>query len=175
MAVNRRLFCMGAVSMLVSAKAMAADLGPDIIAKAKAEGRVVWYTDLIVDQVVRPIASAFRAAYGIDLVYTRGDSQDTLLKVLNEHKAGRPSADMFSVTSGMQELIDAGAVDEFDCPNAEALPAGYSSAAHQWIATNIYSLTPAVNTDLVTDEVRPKDYDDLLLPRWTGKMVWKPK
>ena len=173
--LDRRAFLGGlTVGLGAAGMARAADLPADIIAKARAEGQVVWYTDLIVDQVVRPIAAAFQKAYGIKLVFTRGDSQETLLKVMSEVRAGRPGADLFSMTSGMQSLIDGGVTSAFACPNGDLLPAEYRSAQHDWVATNIYSMTPAVNTDLVDEGDFPKAYDDLLLPRWKGKMVWKP-
>ncbi len=35
-------------------------------------------------------------------------------------------------------------------------------------------MTPAINTGLVPAAQRPKSYDDLLLPYWKDKMVWKP-
>jgi iron(III) transport system substrate-binding protein len=173
--LDRRTFCGGvALGLGLAGSARAADLPAAVIDKAKAEGQVVWYTDLIVDQVVRPIAEAFQKTYGIRLVFTRGDSQETLLKVMSEVRAGRAGADLFSMTSGMQTLIDAGVTAPFACPNGDLLPADYRSAAHDWVATNIYSMTPAVNTDLVDTADYPKGYDDLLLPRWKGKMVWKP-
>lgn len=174
--LDRRLFCAGLATagMLRAAQARAAELPSDVIAKAKAEGEVVWYTDLIVDQVVRPIAAAFQKTYGIRLTFTRGDSQETLLKVMSEFRAGRASSDVFSVTSGMQTLIDAGAAVPFDCPNGDLLPTNLRSPAHDWVATNIYTMTPAVNTDLVQRADWPKSYDDLLLPRWKNQMVWKP-
>lgn len=152
----------------------ATELPSDVVARAKMEGRVVWYTDLVVDQVVRSIAAAFQRSYGIAVGYVRGDSQQTILKITSEVGAGRPAADVFSITNGMRTLIEAGAVASFDAPNADALPDDYRSHAGQWVATNIYSMTPAVNTDLVSVSDRPKTYEDLLLPRWTTKMVWKP-
>ena len=174
--LDRRLFCSAAAAGVLfgAGRAGAADMPADVVAKAKAEGEVVWYTDLIVDQVVRPIAAAFQKTYGIRLTFSRGDSQDTLLKVTNEFRAGRVSADVFSMTTGLQTLVDAGAVTPFDSPNASALPADFRSPSHDWIATNIYTMTPAANTDLVTAEDMPKTYDDLLLPRWKGQMAWKP-
>ena len=155
-------------------EAGADELPADVVAKAKAEGEVIWYTDLIVDQILRPIATAFGKAYGIRLVFARSDSQDTLLKITSEARAGQPRSDLFSMTNGVQNLIDAGAVIPLDCPNAAHLPEDLRSPAHDWVATNTYTSTPAVNTDLVPETEFPKTYDDLLLPRWKGQMVWKP-
>jgi hypothetical protein len=58
---------------LAGAKADAAEISGALIAKAKQEGEVVYYTDLIVDQIVRPLASAFEAKYGIKVSSARAD------------------------------------------------------------------------------------------------------
>src|SRR5436190_6475848 len=83
----------------------AAEISPELIAKAKQEGQVTYYTDLIVDQIVRPLTSAFESKYGIKVTFTRGDSQVNSLKLLNEYRAGRVIADVFGLTSAMEVLI----------------------------------------------------------------------
>jgi ABC-type Fe3+ transport system substrate-binding protein len=146
----------------------------DLIARAKAEGKVVYYTDLIVDQIVRPLVAAFEAKYGVKVEYSRADSQDTILKVMSEHKAGRMQADVFGLTSGLKALVDSGVVRKFEPANAAALPAQFKDPDHYWVSSNYYVMTAAVNTDLVPEKDRPKTYEDLLDPRWKDKMVWKP-
>src|SRR5215831_12035166 len=109
--------------------APAADISRELIAKAKQEGQVTYYTDLIVDQIVRPITAAFEAKYGIKVTYTRGDSQVNSIKLLNEYRAGRVMADVFGLTSGMEILIEAGVARQFTAANAEDLPPQYRDAA----------------------------------------------
>ena len=93
-AIARRFVLALAAGLALAANtaAHAAEISGDLIAKAKQEGQVVYYTDLIVDQIVRPLASAFEAKYGIKVSYTRADSQVNILKILNEQKAGREFA-----------------------------------------------------------------------------------
>ena len=43
----------------------AAEIDPQLIARAKKEGQLTYYTDLIVEQVVRPLVAAFEKKYGI--------------------------------------------------------------------------------------------------------------
>jgi ABC-type Fe3+ transport system substrate-binding protein len=154
--------------------AVAQEPSADLIAKAKAEGRVVYYTDLIVDQIVRPLVSAFEAKYGVKVDYARADSQATMLKVLGEHQAGNMQVDVFSMTSGLQAAIDAGAVRQFDVANAAALPPQFKDPNHYWVSSNYYVMTPAINTDLVAKADIPQTFEDLLSPKWTDKIVWKP-
>jgi len=152
----------------------AAEIGSELIAKAKQEGQVVYYTDLIVDQIVRPLASAFEAKYGIKVNYARADSQVNILKMLNELKAGRVMSDIFGLNTGLEVLIASGAARQFTAANSEELPARYRDPEHYWVSSHLFVITPALNTDLVPAAQRPRSYEDLLAPFWQDKMVWKP-
>lgn len=159
---------------LASVSAQAHVPSADLVAKARAEGKLVYYTDLIIDQIVRPLVGAFEAKYGVKVEYSRADSQDTAIKLINEHKAGRMQADVFGLTSGLQPLIAAGAVRKFTPANAADISAQFRDPDNYWVSTNYYVMTPAVNTDLVPQQDRPGTYEDLLDPKWKDKMVWKP-
>ncbi|MGV6872399.1 ABC transporter substrate-binding protein [Pseudochelatococcus sp. B33] len=171
---RRFILSAGAAALFLPSGAVQAELPSDLIEKAKAEGEVVWYTDLIVDQLVRPMVEAFQKVYGIRVSYVRGDSQDIVLRVTNEYRAGNVVADICTMTSEIHVLRNAGAIEPFSVPNAEALPEQYRDADNYWIATNRYVLTPAVNTDLVPEDGRPGSYEDLLDPKWKGRIAWKP-
>jgi iron(III) transport system substrate-binding protein len=107
------------------------------------------------------------------VTFTRGDSQVNSIKLLNEYKAGRVMADVFGLTSGMEVLIEAGAVRPFSTANSDELPPQYRDPDRYWVAANVYVMQPGVNTSLVPAAQRPKTYDDLLAPYWKDKMVWK--
>src|SRR2546426_800941 len=109
MTIARHVFAAVCAALLGATSAPAADISSELIAKAKQEGQITYYTDLIVDQIVRPLTSAFEAKYGIKVAFTRGDSQVNSIKLLNEYRAGRVTADAFGLTSAMGGLIAAGA------------------------------------------------------------------
>jgi iron(III) transport system substrate-binding protein len=174
MSITLRSCALAIAMAMLAPAARAADISNDLIAKAKREGQVVYYTDLIVDQIVRPLAAAFEARYPIKVSFARADSQVNILKILNEQKAGRPMSDIFGLTSGLEVLIAAGAAQQFIAANGEELPARYRDPDHYWVSSHLFVLTPAVNTDLVPAAQRPRGYEDLLAPAWKDKMVWKP-
>ena len=151
----------------------AQEVSAELIAKAKQEGKVVYYTDLIVDQIVRPLVAGFEAKYGVKVEYARGDSQANLLKLMGEQKAGSMQADVFATTSGLKPLLDVNAVMKTQLEGAKALPPEFKDPNGYWVAANYYVMTPAVNTDLVPEKDRPKTYEDLLDKKWTDKIVWK--
>jgi ABC-type Fe3+ transport system substrate-binding protein len=172
--MNARKIGLIACALLAGATfAHAAEVSPELIAKAKQEGQLTYYTDLIVDQIVRPLATAFEAKYAIKVSFARADSQVNIIKLMNEHKAGRVMSDVFGLTSGLQVLIDAGVVRQFTAANGDELPAQYRDPDRYWVSSHRFVLTPGVNTSLVPAAQRPKTYDDLLAPYWKNKIIWK--
>jgi ABC-type Fe3+ transport system substrate-binding protein len=169
-----KLGLLGGLTMAAGLPADAAEISSELIAKARQEGQVVYYTDLIVDQIVRPLASAFEAKYAVKVSFSRADSQVNILKLLNEHQAGRVMSDIFGLNTGLEVLIAAGAARQFITQNGEELPARYRDPDHYWVSSHLFVMTPAVNTDLVPAAQRPHSYEDLLAPIWKDKIAWKP-
>jgi ABC-type Fe3+ transport system substrate-binding protein len=165
---------MGIAAAILLASPATAQVPDELIARAKAEGEVVYYTELIVDQIVRPLAAGFERKYGIKVSYWRGDSQAAALRLAMEHKAGRTQADVWSTASGIGALLDGGLIARFAIPNAAALGQEFRDPGGYWVATNMIVIGAAVNTGLVAERDRPRGRDDLLAPRWRGQMVWKP-
>jgi ABC-type Fe3+ transport system substrate-binding protein len=162
---------LGIVLMLRLATANAADSA--LVDAAKKEGHVVWYTTLIVNQAVRPLVAAFQEKYpGIEVSYSRADSGPTALKILNEARAGKVQADIFDGTGTVPPLVQAGLVANFLPDNADKYPPELKDPQGHWIAINLYFLTPGYNTQLVPKDEAPKTLNDLLDPKWKGKMAW---
>jgi iron(III) transport system substrate-binding protein len=142
-----------------------------LIEAAKKEGSVTWYTTQIIDQFARPAADAFEKKYGIKVNYVRAGSADGTLRIINEVRAGKVQADVVDGTD-TQALIKMGAILDYIPDSAKALPAQFIDPRHRWVATNIYSYAFGFNTDLVPKGTEPKSYEDLLDPKWKGKMAW---
>jgi ABC-type Fe3+ transport system substrate-binding protein len=162
-----------AAAAILLARPAAAQMD-ELIAKAKAEREVVYYTELIVDQIVRPLAAGFERKYGIKVSYWRGDSQAAALRLAMEHKAARTQADVWSTASGIGALLDGGLIERFAVGDAAALGREFRDPGGYWVATNMIVIGAAVNTGLVAERDWPRGRDDLLAPRWRGQMVWKP-
>jgi iron(III) transport system substrate-binding protein len=165
-------FC--ASTMLASTAAISPAHAADdaLIAAAKKEGTVNWYTTQIPNQFSRPAAEAFQKKYGIRVSFIRSDSVELTIRLLNEAKAGRVQADLFDATSALPALKREGLVLKWLPDAAKRLPKEYSDAEGYWMATNVYIHTPAFNTTLVPKGTEPKSWQDLLDPKWKGKMAW---
>jgi iron(III) transport system substrate-binding protein len=146
---------------------------PALIAAAKKEGEVVWYTTQIVSQLVRPVTAAFEKKYpGIKVRATRANAAQTAVKILNESKAGRVQSDIFDGTTTVVPLKKEGYVLKWLPESAKAYPASLKDPDGFWVACNLFVITPGFNTSLVPRGSEPRTYQDLLNPKWRGKMAW---
>ncbi len=144
-----------------------------LVAAARKEGRVVWYTTLIVDQFVRPLADAFEKKYGVKVDYVRADMTEVGLRVLNEGRAGQMLADVFDGFSQVVSLDQAGFVEHWLPDGIEQrFPKELYDPAKRWVGSNLYVLTPGFNTDQIPKGTQPQTFEDLLDPKWKGRIVW---
>jgi ABC-type Fe3+ transport system substrate-binding protein len=143
-----------------------------LIDAAKQEGELNWYTTQIITQFARPAADAFQKKYGIKVNAIRGGSVELAVKLLNEHKAGRMQADVFDGTSTTATVKQAGVAMKWVPDAAKQLPKEFTDTEGYWIGTNVFVHTPAFNTTLVLRGTEPTTWQDLLDPKWKGKMAW---
>jgi iron(III) transport system substrate-binding protein len=156
-------------SLLASAGAVfAADAA--LIEAAKKEGRVTWYTVQIADQIVRPVISGFERKYGIHVDFVRANSAQVAVRLSNEAKAGKVQASVFDGTSAAVALKRENLVEKW-VPDAD-LPKNVFDPEGYWVACNYYINTPGFNTNVVPRGTEPRTFDDLLDPKWKGKMAW---
>jgi len=145
-----------------------------LIAAARKEGHVVWYTTLIINQFARPAAEAFEKKYGIKVDYVRADPTAIALRLVNESKAGQVQADIFD-GFGVSALVKEGYVESWLPEAIKHYPRELYDPKGHWVASNLYVLTPAFNTSLVPKGSEPKTFADLLDPKWKGRMAWSSR
>jgi iron(III) transport system substrate-binding protein len=139
---------------------------------ARREGTVLIYSGMIVNQLLRPLTEAFERKYPfIKTRYWRGDSNQLLVKVLSEMQANALEADIVE-GSGIGAVAGTRIVLPFYSPMFEALPKEDIAADRTWAATRFRYIGLGYNTNYVSRDEAPKSYDDLLNPRWKGKMAW---
>jgi len=148
---------------------------PALLDAARKEGQALWYTALIVDQIVRPLIKAFHAQVsGVEVKFIRIDSGQQVVRLMNEAKVGRVQGDLWSVIDGATPLIQNNIAAPFDIASARGLPPTVVDPNRRWIATNLATRSLGHNTALVPPDKAPKTYQDLLDPRWKGAFVWNP-
>jgi iron(III) transport system substrate-binding protein len=140
---------------------------------ARQEGTLTIYSSLIVDQVLRPLADAFGKKYPyLKIEYWRGEARPIIQKVLAELRTGTTIGDVIETTSIEPPLVQAGALATFRTPEIEALPADYRDPTLYSAPTRCNYYGAAYNTKLIPTGTQPTRYEDLLDPKWQGKIAW---
>ena len=147
-----------------------ADRQKVLVEGAKKEGKVSWYTTLIVDQVVRPVKEAFEKEYPfIQVEFFRGNTERIVQKMIAEYQAKRYEADLIDGTVSPTMVRRAGLLQRFNSPLLADYPAELKDAQGFWGATNLYFFATGYNARMVKANEVPKTYEDLLNPRWKGQ------
>jgi iron(III) transport system substrate-binding protein len=164
----------GPNALCVAADAYQPD--PQLVAAARKEGQVLLYTTHIIDQIVRPLIKSFQTYVpGVDVKYVRADGLALTVRLTNEARANRVQSDVWCLVDSVGPVLQNGFAAEFEVPSAKGLPPALIDPKRRWIATNLGVRSAAYNTQLVPKALAPRNYQDLLDPRWKGKIVWNPK
>ncbi|MFC1814638.1 ABC transporter substrate-binding protein [Thermodesulfobacteriota bacterium] len=144
---------------------------------AKTEGKLTFYTSGILKQAVRPVVKAFEKKYPyIKVEIWRGGTRQTLPRLGEEYRGGKKICD---VVEGSQTtsifLQNSNIAQPFYSSNianmeeealTEAPGGGYYAAAFRGSGMSL-----GYNTTMISKKELPKTYEDLLDPKWKGKMA----
>lgn len=152
----------------------APDRDKKILDGARAEGQVVLYSAMIVNQALRPLADGFMKKYPfVKMTFWRGDTEDIVDKLAAEERAHNVVADVVEGTGVGDLAVAAGLTAPYSTPMVAALPERYRDPQNRWTYTRLSYFSAAYNTRLVPPGTQPRSYDDLLDPRWRGKLAWR--
>src|SRR5678815_6153509 len=147
-----------------------ADRDQRLLAGAQKEKRAVVYTSLNLKDSV-PIVQAFKKKYGVEIELWRSSSEKVLQRALTEARAGRFAVDGFELNGPeMEALYREGLLEEFYSPQTVNIPPQAIPKHRHYIADRLNFFTIAYNTKLVKPNEVPNSYEDLLNPRWVGKL-----
>lgn len=141
-----------------------------ILAGARMEGTVIIYTSLNT-QDSGPLTTAFEKQYGIRTQLWRASSEKVVQRASTEASAGRFACDVME-TNGpeMEALYREQLLDQFRSPQfADLAPAAFPKH-RQYVADRFNFFTIGYNTNLVKPNEVPNTYDDLLHPRFLGRI-----
>lgn len=144
-----------------------------LVAGAEEEGTVVWYTSyvkVIADQLV----AAFEEKYpGVTVEYSIATDQATGTRVITEYQAGLQAVDVITVSGTTPAIIEAIGVQAWQSPAMDEYPVGEfgRDADNRFVAVTKYPRTFAYNTNLVSPDEVPTEWEDLLAPRWKDSLV----
>jgi iron(III) transport system substrate-binding protein len=139
--------------------------------EAKNEKTVVWYAPMNREDL-RQFTAAFEAEYPflkVDIL--TGGPQSLLNRIMTEHRTGKYNYDTLNIrSSALYTLKKANAVGRYDSPYRRGLRAGFYDKDGYFNGIWASLLVYLFNTNQITRAQAPKSIDDLLQPKWKGKM-----
>jgi iron(III) transport system substrate-binding protein len=144
-----------------------------LIDGAKKEGKMVFYTS-VETEFARALTVAFEAKYPFIRTDIYRSTHAKILSRMNvERKTKTYNADAISVgefeTFHLQKM---GFIAPYKSPSAADYPEGFKDPAGYWADLYDNLIVTAYNTTRVKRDELPKRYEDLLHPRWKGRMVF---
>lgn len=137
---------------------------------ARKEATLSVYTSLNPKDAA-PIIEAFEKKYGIKVSLWRASGEKMVQRALTEARAGRFTPDVFESDGVEVEILAREKLlAPFLSPSFKDLPPGAFPKHRLYVADRFNFFTIAYNTHLVKPEEVPNTYQDLLAPRWAGKI-----
>jgi iron(III) transport system substrate-binding protein len=142
------------------------------LAKAKAEGKVSWYTSTPIEQAQK-IVGRFKQQTGIEVELFRSGGSAILSRFQQEMTAGRVATDVLthSDPAAANALAKKGFFVAFKPKNFDKIPNAAKDANGQWVGQRLNMMTHYLRTDKVAPADELKTWDDLVNPKYKGKLV----
>ena len=143
-----------------------------LIDGAKKEGALVWYMSASIEDA-QAILLAFNKKYPfLKTDFFRAGSARLFNRIMNEARAGKVLFDLVAVR-GLEthQLVKAGLLQPYVSPESAAYPAGFKDSKGYWVDYFDSYNVIGYNTQLVAREQAPKSWEDLLDPKWKGKIA----
>ncbi len=126
------------------------------------------------EELVGPLLEQLESAIGTEVEVRYGSTGEMSAQLLEE--GPNSPADVFygQDAGALGALSAAGLLAELPADVVGPLPERYRAADSTWVATSARARVVAYNPGLVTDAELPRGVDDLLAPRWTGRIGYAP-
>jgi iron(III) transport system substrate-binding protein len=128
------------------------------------------YSSMTVEDMA-PLQAAFEKKYGVKVGFWRSSSENVVRRGVTEMRAGRFDADVFETNAvEMEALHREKVLQEVKSPVLQELIPQALMPHREWIGTRLNVFVLAWNTKVVKKDELPKTYEDLLNPRWKGRL-----
>jgi len=163
------------ISLALANHANAQQISPSTD-QAKKEGEVVWYGTLTGGAIVGNIIKNFENKFpGIKVKYLRLGGASFVERIRSEARAGKFLWD--AVTSEYIQFFELSkhvALARYSAPDSAQISPRHRDPNGAWVSIYGAIATIAWNTRMVKPAEAPKDWNDLLEPRWKGKKIGMP-
>ncbi|SNT29678.1 iron(III) transport system substrate-binding protein [Noviherbaspirillum humi] len=141
-----------------------------LVAAAKKEGTFTWYTSFA-ERDIPQLIGPFEKKYGIKVRVWRAGTDKVLQRTLMEANGKRYDVDAIHISAPEMEALQREKIFQpVESPHLKDLSPGAVPKHKEWVSTLLTVFVQAYNTNLVRKEDLPKSYEDLLNPKWKGKL-----
>jgi len=139
---------------------------------AKGEGEAVIYANMDVS-AMKPLTDGFMKRYpGTQTASVHFSGASIITRLESEARAGKPLSDVvLSGQLGVLALIDKKIALRYRSPAREFFRAGLKDHDGLWTAYMTNVMVSAFNTRNVKKDEAPRNVNDLLRPRWKGRLT----
>ena len=165
--------CLAAVLTAAAATVTAVQAADPVdIEAARREKSVSWYTSTPVAQA-QQLASTFEQQTGIKVQLLRSGGQAVLRRLQQELSAGRPGADVLTMSDAgaANGLAKQGILEPFRPEGFDKVVDDAKDRDGRWIAQRLQLVGIPIRTDKVPPADRPRTWSDLADPKYKGRMV----
>jgi iron(III) transport system substrate-binding protein len=179
--LTRRRVLQGAAALTAAASVRPARsanepeaITPDLVAAARAEGKVTWYTSVDLP-LSEKMARTFESKYpGIACRVERSGAERNFQRIGLEFASGVRSVDVVNSSDASHFIVwkrNGWLASYVPEDVARHYPPQYKDPDGCFATWRAFFSVIAYNTNLVKPQDAPKSFADLLDPKWTGKMV----
>lgn len=141
------------------------------IEAAKKEGKVIVY-GAVPPQTMKVINDPFEKKYGIKVEYWRASATGILERALNEWRVGTAPFDVVEGNKGPQYILKSeGVFAKYQPPSAAKYAKQFLESDQLLTPWRFNPISILFNTELVRKGEAPKSIQELLLPKWKGKIT----
>jgi iron(III) transport system substrate-binding protein len=162
------------IASLLASRPTQAAVPESVLKGAEKEGAVLWY-DGYAREDGEAVLREFQKAYPFikNATYIELPSAQKQARLIQECLAGGPTTDIYlNGASTVQQVVNRDFFYEMDWKGLGIPEAAITSKHMVWIATAINCAV--YNTEKVKDADVPKTWEDLLDPKWKGRLgIWQ--
>ena len=152
----------------------ASSVTPELIAAAKKEGKVVWYTSIDL-KLSEQIGKAFEAKYpDVKCQVERTGAERVFQRIGQEYGSNVHAVDVVNSSDAAHLVVwkrNGWLAPYVPEDVAKFYPADHKDPDGMFASFRVFLSIIAYNTKLVKKEDAPKSFADLLDPKWKGKIV----
>jgi iron(III) transport system substrate-binding protein len=143
----------------------------DLVTRAQSERELAVYGTALAGHFEK-FSEPFRQRYPfIKTQYSRTTGEALTSKILRESAAKQLSADVVLINNYTHRIfMKRSIITAYSPPAAGNFPAGFIDKQGYWIGFYLVPYAITYNSKMIAKNAAPKSFDDLLHPRWKGRI-----